>query len=65
MKISKFSSIVCHIEEDEVYIDVEFLEDFRKYDTFGMNYSGLLLGLGDNILLFDVKSCDYFTKKET
>ena len=51
---------------DDLFIDIEMLEDYRKnprtyWDISG--YSGIVLGLGKNVFIFDVNSCKFFIKK--
>jgi len=59
----KFKPLVGYGEKDNLFIDVEFLEKYRKSDSLGQGYSGLILGLGENVFLFDVSSCEYMNKR--
>lgn len=55
-----------YIEEnsDDTFIDVKSLEHYRTSKRFWDKdcYKKLMLGLGKNVFVFDVESCDFLEK---
>ena len=61
----KFHDIVYGIipeNTDDIFIDMKSLEYYRTSKNFWDKdcYNKLVLGLGKNVFVFDVKSCDFF-----
>jgi len=57
--------VIGLIEKDDLFINVEYLEYYRKnprtyWDVTG--YDGLVLGFGKNVFVFDIDSCDFKEK---
>ena len=58
----KFKPVTGLIPENtnDMFIDVGFLQKYRGMSSMHEYfYSGLVLGFGKNVFVFDVKSCDF------
>lgn len=61
-KLKPIIPITLYID-DNLYVDMEYLEQYRKnprsyWDVTG--YEGIVLGFGINVFVFDVESCEFF-----
>ncbi|MHA1225211.1 MAG: hypothetical protein ACTSPV_00545 [Candidatus Hodarchaeales archaeon] len=63
-KMKKIKPIIMLIPEnsDDLFIDVSFMNNWRKEHPFNEMwlYTGLVLGFGKNVFVFDKHSCEFF-----
>ena len=65
-KVKPIIPVILYMD-DNMFIDIEYLEYYKKnprsyWDVTG--YAGLVLGFGKNVFVFDVKACDFFEGKK-
>ena len=57
---NRFQRIILYIPEnsDDLFTDINFYEDWFKSEINPFTKAGAILGLGKNIFLFDIESCE-------
>ena len=63
--MKKIKPIIAVIPEDtdDLFIDLEYCQKYRKMSTLSEYfYRGLTLGFGKNVFIFDIEACDFLVK---